>query len=130
LPVHECSYWSMEIANWLAEADGGTLLLAPPDDSALLRIDTVGAWAPDWYDLLAEARKRAPESAVIEPVSCGAFSGVKFEGHDAEGEYWREWLLTLGECFLLVNYSTAEEHRGRDRALIDRLLSTLADRRA
>jgi hypothetical protein len=120
----------MEIADWLADADGGTLLLAPPDDSALLRIDTVGAWAPDWSGLLTEARRRAPEGAAIEPVTCGAFSGLAYETRDAEGNYWREWLLTLGELFLLVSYSAAERHRDRDRTLVDRLLSTLADRRA
>jgi hypothetical protein len=130
LPVHECSYWSMETAEWLPDADGGTLLLAPPDDSALLRIYTVGAWAPAWNGLLAEARRRAPKGAAIEPVTCGAFSGLKYEGSDAKGDYWCEWLLTLGECFLLVSYSTAKQHRDRDRALVDRLLSTLADRRA
>jgi hypothetical protein len=118
----------METADWLAEGDGGTLLLTPSDDSALLRIDTVGEWAPDWHGLLAEARKRAPAGAAVDPVTCGAFSGVQYEGRDAEGEWWREWLLTLGECFLLVNYSTVEADR--DRALVDRLLSTLADRRA
>ncbi len=130
MPVHECSYWSMETADWLPDADGGTLLLAPMDDSALLRIDTVGAWAPGWNDLLAEARRRALEGAAIEPVICGAFAGLKYEGRAAAGDYCREWLLTLGECFLLVSYSTAEQHRDRDRALVDRLLSTLADRRA
>ena len=78
----------------------------------------------------AETRRRAPEGAVLEPVTCGAFSGLRYEGSDAEGNYCREWLLTLGECFLLVSYSTVEQHRDRDRALVDRLLSTLADRRA
>jgi hypothetical protein len=120
----------METADWLADADGGTLLLAPPDDSALLRIDTVGAWAPAWNCFLAEGRRRAPAGAAIEPVTCGAFSGLNYEGCDAASEYQRERLLTLGECFLLVNYSRAEQHGDRDRALVDRLLSTLADRRA
>jgi hypothetical protein len=120
----------METANWLAEVDGGTLLLAPPDGSALLRIDTVGAWAPDWNGLTAEVRRRAPEGAAIEPVTCGAFSGLTYEARDADGNHWREWLLTLGELFLLVSYSAAERHGDRDRALADRLLSTLADRRA
>jgi hypothetical protein len=73
---------------------------------------------------------RAPEGAVIESVTCGAFSGLRYERYDADGSYWREWLLTLGELFLLVSYSAAERHRDRDRALVDRLLSTLADRRA
>ncbi len=127
MPVHECSYWSIETADWLPDADGGTLLLAPSDDSALLRIDTVGAWAPGWSGLTAEARRRAPEGAAIETVTCGAFSGLTYEGHDGAGNYWREWLLTLGELFLLVSYSAAE---GRDLALVDHLLSTLADRRA
>jgi hypothetical protein len=120
----------METADWLPEADGGTLLLAPPDDSALLRIDTVGAWAPGWSGLTAEARRRAPAGAAIEPVNCGAFSGLSYEGRDAEGSYWREWLLTLGECFLLVTYTAGEQHRDRNRALVNRLLSTLTDRRA
>jgi hypothetical protein len=48
------SYWSIGTAGWLPDADGGTLLLAPRNDSALLWIDTVGAWAPDWIGLLAE----------------------------------------------------------------------------
>lgn len=130
MAVHECSYWSMETGDWLPDAEGGTLLLAPPNDSALLRIDTVGAWAPGWNGLLIEARKRAPSGAAIETVTCGAFSGLKYEGRDAEGAYFREWLLALGECFLLVSYSTAAQHRDRDFALVDFLLSTLADRRA
>jgi len=129
MPLHECSYWSIETADWLADADGGTLLLTPADDSALLRIDTVGAWAPSSCGLAAEARRRAPDGAAIEPVTCGAFSGLRYEGRDAEGNWWREWLLTLGECFLLVSYSTAEQYRVRDRDLVDSLLSTLADRR-
>ena len=130
MTVHECSYWSMETADWMPEADGGTLLLAPPDDSALLRIDTVGAWAPGDRGLTAAARCRAPAGAAIEPVTCGAFSGLRYEGRDAAGNYWREWLLTLGELFLLVSYSASEQHRDRDCALVDWLLSTLSDRRA
>jgi hypothetical protein len=96
----------------------------------LLRLDTVGAWAPGWGGLTAAARQRAPVGAAIEAVTCGAFSGLSYEGCDAEGTYWREWLLTLGELFLLVSYSAAERLRDRDRALVDCLLSTLADRRA
>jgi hypothetical protein len=130
MPVHECSYWSIETADWLAEADGGTLLLAAPDESALLRIDTVGAWAPDWTGLVAEARRRAAEGAVIEPVTCGDFSGLQYEARDADGDQCREWLLTLGELYLLVSYYSTERLWDRDRALIDRLLSTLTDRRA
>lgn len=130
VPVHECSYWSMETADWRPEGDGGTLLLTSPDDSALLRIDTVGAWAPDAHGLLAEARRRAPAGAAVEPVACGAFAGVRYEGRNDQGEWICEWLLTLGECFLLVSYSAAEQHRDRDRDLVNRLLSTLTDRRA
>lgn len=130
VPVHECSYWSMETEDWLVDADGGTLLLAPPDDSALLRIDTVGAWAPNWDGLQIDAQRRAPKGAVIEPVTCGAFSGLKYESCDAEGDYWRQWLLTLGELFLIVSYSADAQFKERDRRFVDRLLSTLADRRA
>jgi hypothetical protein len=130
LPVHECSYWSIETADWLVEADGGTLLLTPADESALLRIDTVGAWAPAWHDLAAEAKRRALEGTAIGEANCGPFSGLRYEGCDAEGTYWREWMLTLGELYLLVSYSCEERHRDRDRALVDRLLSTLTDRRA
>jgi hypothetical protein len=129
LPVHECSYWSIETADWIAEADGGTLLLSPPDDSALLRIDTVGAWAPAWHELRAEAKRRAPVG-VIEETDCGPFSGFRFEGIDKEGEYLRAWMLTLGEMYLLVSYNCAVELRERDRVLVDRLLSTLKDRRS
>ena len=77
----------METADWSAEADGGTLILTPPDDSAVLRIDTVGAWGPDWNGLLIEARRRAPEGACIESVSCGVFAGLRYEGRDAEGDF-------------------------------------------
>lgn len=128
--VYECSYWLIETADWSVDADGGTLLLAPTDDSALLRIDTVGAWAPAWDELFAVAQRRAPKGAVIEQTRCGAFSGIRYEGCDVEGEYWREWLLTLGELYLLVRYSCEPQHRDRDRAVVDRLLSTLADNRA
>jgi len=130
LSVHECSYWSIETADWSADADGGTLVLTPPDDTALLRIDTVGAWAPAWPELVAEAKRRAPEGAVIEETSCGSFSGVRYEGCDGKGIYWRGWLLTLGELYLLVSYSCEAVFRDRDRVLVNRLLSTLTDRRA
>jgi hypothetical protein len=130
LPVHENSYWSIETADWSVDADGGSLLLTPPDDSALLRIDTVGAWAPTWLELRTEARRRAPEGAVVTETCYGPFSGLTYEGCDAEGGYGREWLLTLGELYLVVSYSCEQCHRGRDLALVDRLLSTLTDRRA
>ncbi len=127
MPIHECSYWSIETADWVAESDGGTLLLSAPDDSALLRIDTVGAWVPAWHELRAEATRRAP---VIEETDCGPFSGFRFERLDKDGEYLRGWMLTLGEMYLLVSYNCAVELRGRDRVLVDRLLSSLKDRRA
>jgi hypothetical protein len=130
LTVHECSYWSIETADWAADADGGTLLLTRANDSAMLRIDTVGAWAPPWHDLVAAAKRRAPKGAAIAEARCGPFSGLQYEGCDAEGTFWREWLLTLGELYLVVSYSCEEQHRERDRALVDRLLATLADRRA
>jgi hypothetical protein len=130
VPVHECSYWSIETADWSVDEDGGTLLLTPPDDSAVLRIDTVGAWAPGWNEMLAEARRRAPKDAIIAEVSWGSFAGLRYEGCDADGGFFRTWMLTLGELYLLVSYSCEQCHRGRDLALVDRLLSTLADRRA
>jgi hypothetical protein len=80
--------------------------------------------------MLAMARRRAPKDAAIEPVTCGDFSGLQYEACDADGSYLRVWLLTLGELFLLVSYSTSEPHKDRDRALVNRLLSTLAERRA
>src|SRR5262249_19252 len=119
LPVHECSYWSIDTAGWQADADGGTLLLTPPDESALLRIETSGAWAPTWQELVRDAKRRAPQDAAIQETSCGPFSGLRYEGYDTEGNYWREWLLTLGELCLLVSYSCAGRLRDRDRALVD-----------
>jgi hypothetical protein len=130
LPIHECSYWSLETAGWIVEADGGTLLLSAPDDSALLRIDTVGAWAPTWHELRAEAKRRAPARTVVEETDCGPFSGFRFEGLDKDRDYWREWMLTLGETHLLVSYYCAEGLRDRDRVLVDQLLASLEDRRA
>jgi hypothetical protein len=112
------------------DVDGGTLLLTAPNESAALRFDTVGAWAPARQELDAEAKRRAPRGAVIEEVTCGPFSGLKYEGCDAEGNYWREWLLTLGELYLVVSYTCWSGLRDRDRNLVDRLLCTLADRRA
>src|SRR5262245_46433471 len=124
--MHECSYWSMETADWSADVDGGTRLPTPAAEYASLGSVTVGAWAPRWHDVVAEAQRRAPRGATTAEASCGPFSGVTYEGCDAEGTCWREWLLTLGELFLVVSYTCDERHRRRDRALVDRLLSTLA----
>jgi hypothetical protein len=130
LPVSKSSYWSVETGEWSADGDSGTLILTPSDESAVLRIDTICAWAPPWHEMLAQAKRRAPEGAVIKETSFGPFSGVEYEGRDAQGDYWREWLLSLGELYLLVSYSCAYQDRHRDRDLINRLLATLADGRA
>jgi hypothetical protein len=129
LPVYQGSYFSIETADWEADGDSGSLSLSPPNESALLRIDASGGWAPSWREIIAVAQKRAPEGTPIEEVSCGPFSGLTYEGCDQE-DYFREWLLTLGELFLLAFYTCELRYRDRDRTLIDWLLSTLADRRS
>jgi hypothetical protein len=97
LQVYQGSYFSIETADWEADGDSGCLLLLPPDESALLRIDVIGAWAPPWREMVATAKSRSPKDATIAEVNCGPFSGLVYEGEGEEGDYWREWLLTLGE---------------------------------
>jgi hypothetical protein len=128
--LHVGSYWSIETGEWSETfADSSQLVLAPADDSAVLNILTPFEFAPSWRELQAMANRHAPQGTVIEETSCGQFAGLRYE-YVKDTEYGRAWLLTLGELLSMVNYSCDLCHRERDRELVDRMLSTLADRRA
>jgi hypothetical protein len=131
LPVHRCGYWALDTADWSVEPDGGCAVITPPDASADLRITTCdfgGGLSPQL--LLAWARQRVPVGTPISDVECGQFSVISYELVDAEGMYWREWLLTLAELVLLVSYCCETGNGERHRTVIERMLSTLADNRA
>ena len=129
MPVFKCSYFSIETADWFVNPDAGTLMLTSPDETATLRIDTIGVWAPAWHELVANLKRIAPNSEVKE-ASCGVFSGATVEGFDPAGDYARWWALTVGECYLQVTFRCAEVYQDRYRILVGRLLSTLRDCRA
>jgi hypothetical protein len=131
LAVYRCCYWSLDTADWSVEADGGCAVLVPSDESADLRITTCdfgGGLSSE--QLLAWARQRAPAGTLLRQESCGQFSGVGYEVVDAQGTYWREWLLSLAELVLLVSYCRADGNAEVQRALVEHMLSTLADNRA
>lgn len=131
MPFYRCSYWALDTADWSVEPDGGCAVLAPPDDSADLRITTCDFGAGlSRLQLLAWARQRVPAGTSIREVECGQFSGFTYELVDGEGAYWREWLLTLAEMVLLVNYCCQEGDGEHHRAAVERILSGLVDNRA
>jgi hypothetical protein len=131
LAIYCGTYWKIDAADWSRDPDEESFILRPAGLDAELRIDCYDYGKHStWQVLLENARRRAPQGTPIEEVSCGQFAGLHYDYTDVEGDYRREWLLGLAELVLLVTYSCNQEHKARDRAEVDRLLSTLADARA
>ncbi len=130
LPVYRSSYWAIDVSDWAVDADGGCVLFTSPDESADLRITTCDFDDGLTYQKLrAWADERAPVGTPIREWEGGRFSGVHYEFFDGEATYWREWLLTLAELVLVVNYCSEEGDHERHRDAVDRMLSTLVDNR-
>ena len=105
-------------------------MLLPPDESGDLQLTTCDfGGGLSRQQLFDWAQQRVPAGTSIREVRCGEFSGVCYELIDDRG-YWREWILSLAELVLLVNYNCEQGDGERHRAVVDRMLSTLADNRA
>jgi hypothetical protein len=103
LAIYCGSYWKIDAGDWSRDPDEDTFFLRPAGLDAELRIDCYDYGKQStWKVLLENAQKRAPQDAPIEEVSCGQFAGLHYDYTDAEGVYWREWLLSLAELVLLV----------------------------
>jgi hypothetical protein len=122
------SKWSLENEGWSVEYPEECVALCPLENDAALQISCANKTAgpvleSDISEMVEETRSGHGGESI--PVRCGQFEGAVLEYVDGK-RFWRRWWLSNGGTLVFVTYNTSTRKKERDRAQVDRILSTLA----
>jgi hypothetical protein len=119
--------WQADLPpGWCAQNGPGNVAIYHPDGVGALQISSLRKPRGDVDEAdLREMALGVPAGASgLRSVDAGEFSGLRCESLD-DHAYWIRWFLARGAVALHVTYNCSAEERDRERAAIERLVSTL-----
>ena len=120
--------WTLELPRgWEASQDNNAVTLAGPKGrgEVHIRLTVRAKGRMTEEDLRKAAGNTLRRDATLRRATCGGFTGLRLE-HQAEGRHRREWWLRAADLMLHVRYECPLADRGREDAMVDGMLATLA----
>ena len=108
-----------ECADFSSESDDGVGSL---QISAYRNAEALAVSDVDLEEMIAEDVLET--GAQLEPVELGDFTGFHFS-YQADGEYWRTWILRCSRTMLYATYTCEPADQGQEDPPVQQILASL-----